>query len=94
MKLKSIKIGKFETENNVFLAPLAGFSDYAMRSVCLSYGAGLTFTEMVSCKGLLYDNEIFSTLLPRKKLNAYRYSEMIPELCAARSNRTRLRLSI
>ncbi len=53
MKLKSIKIGKFETENNVFLAPLAGFSDYAMRSVCLSYGAGLTFTEMVSCKGLL-----------------------------------------
>ena len=71
MKLKSIKIGKFETENNVFLAPLAGFSDYAMRSVCLSYGAGLTFTEMVSCKGLLYDNENTKNLLytsPEEKI--------------------------
>lgn len=35
---------------------MAGFSDAAMRSICLSLGAGLAFTEMVSCKGLLYDN--------------------------------------
>ena len=63
MLQKRIKIGKIETENNFFLAPLAGFSDFAMREICLNYGAGLTFTEMVSCKGILYDNENTKDLL-------------------------------
>ena len=63
MLLKEIKIGKHVTPNNLFLAPLAGFSDFAMRQICLKYGAGLTFTEMVSCKGLLYDNENTKDLL-------------------------------
>ena len=57
MKVKKVKIGDFETENNVFFAPLAGFSDFAMREICKEYGAGLTFTEMVSAKGLCYNNE-------------------------------------
>ena len=63
MLLKEIKIGKFTTPNNIFLAPLAGFSDFAMRQICIKYGAGLAFTEMVSCKGLLYDNENTKDLL-------------------------------
>ena len=63
MLQKTIKIGKFQTENNFFLAPLAGFSDFAMREICIKYGAGLTFTEMVSCKGILYDNENTKDLL-------------------------------
>lgn len=57
MKLKPIKIGTVETKNNLFLAPLAGYTDFAFRGICSDFGAGLTFTEMVSCKGLLYDNE-------------------------------------
>lgn len=65
MQLKRIKIGSFETDNNVFLAPLAGFSDFAMRKICSDYGAGLTFTEMVSCKGILYDNENTKVLLKK-----------------------------
>lgn len=83
MKLKSIKIGNYKTENNVFLAPLAGFSDYAMRSICLSYGAGLTFTEMVSCKGLLYDNENTKNLLitaPNEKLKCVQIFGNDPEI--------------
>ncbi len=83
MKLKSIKIGNYETENNLFLAPLAGFSDYAMRSICLSYGAGLTFTEMVSCKGLLYDNENTKNLLitaPNEKLKCVQIFGNDPEI--------------
>ena len=71
MLQKTIKIGKFTTENNFFLAPLAGFSDFAMREICLKYGAGLTFTEMVSCKGILYDNENTKDLLylsPNEKI--------------------------
>ena len=71
MLQKKIKIGNLTTENNFFLAPLAGFSDFAMREICLEYGAGLTFTEMVSCKGILYDNENTKDLLctsPREKI--------------------------
>ena len=64
MQCKSIRIGRLTTKNNVFFAPLAGFSDFAMREICLSFGAGLCFTEMVSCKGLLYGNENTEALLP------------------------------
>ena len=57
MKSKSLQIGRLKTKNNVFVAPLAGFSDFAFRNVCYSLGAGLSFTEMVSAKGILYDNK-------------------------------------
>lgn len=39
------------------LAPMAGVSDIAFRSLCLEQGADLAFTEMVSAKGLSYANE-------------------------------------
>ena len=39
------------------LAPMAGVSDIAFRTVCREFGADLTFTEMVSAKGLSYANE-------------------------------------
>ncbi|MBR6737075.1 MAG: tRNA-dihydrouridine synthase [Clostridia bacterium] len=63
MKIKSIKIGGVTTKNNVFFAPLAGFSDSAMRKIAVECGAGLTFTEMVSCKGLKYTPSASSELL-------------------------------
>lgn len=63
MQIKSIKIGNIETPNNVFLAPLAGYSDAALRIICNDYGAGLCFTEMVSCKGLKYGSNNSSELL-------------------------------
>lgn len=49
--------------NNVFLAPLAGYTNYPFRKMCLSIGAGLTFTEMVSCKGLMFGSEETEKLL-------------------------------
>lgn len=39
------------------LAPMAGVSDIALRTLCRELGADLTFTEMVSAKGLSYANE-------------------------------------
>ena len=39
------------------LAPMAGVSDIAFRTVCREFGADLSFTEMVSAKGLSYANE-------------------------------------
>ncbi|MBP5177355.1 MAG: tRNA-dihydrouridine synthase, partial [Clostridia bacterium] len=55
MKLKSLSIGRLSTKNNLFVAPLAGFSDKNFRSMCYRLGAGLCFTEMVSAKGMIYN---------------------------------------
>jgi nifR3 family TIM-barrel protein len=43
-------------QNDLGLAPLAGISDIAFRTMCLKAGAGLMFTEMVSAKGIYYGN--------------------------------------
>ncbi len=63
MNLKSINIGKLHTKNNVFLAPLAGYTNAVFREMCYDLGAGLTFTEMVSAKGLCYGSEKTQDLL-------------------------------
>jgi len=49
--------------SRVYLAPLAGMTDAAMREVCSLCGADLTFTEMVSAKGMQYNNEKTKKLL-------------------------------
>lgn len=46
-----MRIGTLELSSSVVLAPLAGVSDRAMRELCLSYGAAMVTTEMVSAKG-------------------------------------------
>ena len=61
--LKQIKIGRVTTRNNVFLAPLAGYTNYPFRKICADFGAGLCFTEMVSAKGLKYGSENTKELL-------------------------------
>lgn len=58
-----MKIGNFETKSDIFLAPMAGYSDIAFREQCKKFGAGLTTTEMVSAKGLIYDSEKTKWLL-------------------------------
>lgn len=54
MKIKPLALGKTIVDNNVFIAPMAGYTDYAFRSLEISLGAGLTFTELVSAKGIYY----------------------------------------
>ena len=51
-----MKIGNVHLENNVFLAPMAGVSDSPFRMLCRQQGAGLVYSEMVSAKGILYNN--------------------------------------
>lgn len=51
-----MKIGNIELKNNFLFAPIAGFSEVAFRNLCVKYGASLTFTELVSAKGLCYGN--------------------------------------
>ena len=63
MRLSSVKVGNFTTDNNVFLAPLAGYTNYPFRRLCKEQGAGLCYTEMVSAKGLKYGSENTEELL-------------------------------
>ena len=58
-----MKIGNFEPENNVFLAPMAGVTDLVFRVLCKEQGCGLTYSEMVSAKGIMYDNDNTKKLL-------------------------------
>jgi tRNA-dihydrouridine synthase B len=53
----SFKIGNLEIDNKIILAPMAGVSNSPFRILSRTYGAGLVFAEMVSDKGLLYNNE-------------------------------------
>lgn len=49
-----MNIGNLIFHNNVFLAPMAGFTDIAFREICKELGCGLVYTEMVSAKALYY----------------------------------------
>ena len=53
----------FFEHNKLLLAPMAGVTDEAMRSLCLEHGAALTYTEMVSAKALSFSNEKTRQLL-------------------------------
>ncbi|WP_409229408.1 tRNA dihydrouridine synthase DusB [Gudongella sp. SC589] len=52
-----MKIGSFNIENKLMLAPMAGVTDLAFRIICKEMGVGLTVTEMVSAKGMYYNDK-------------------------------------
>ncbi|MFR3880088.1 MAG: tRNA dihydrouridine synthase DusB [Oscillospiraceae bacterium] len=58
-----MRIGTIEVNNPVFLAPMAGVTDWAFRTVCAELGAGVTVTEMVSSRALVYRDSKSAKLL-------------------------------
>ena len=60
-------IGKIQVENPLFLAPMAGVTDWAFRTVCARLGAGVTVTEMVSSRALVYQNKKTARLLRKNE---------------------------
>lgn len=54
---KPFKIGNFEMDNRVVLAPMAGICNSAFRLTVKEFGAGLVYAEMISGKGIVYQNE-------------------------------------
>ena len=56
-------IGNLNVENPLFLAPMAGVSDWAYRTICAELGAGVTVTEMVSSRALVYRDKKSAKLL-------------------------------
>ncbi|MBR5271284.1 MAG: tRNA dihydrouridine synthase DusB [Clostridia bacterium] len=51
-----MKIGNLEV-GQLFLAPMAGITDPTFRTICKSYGASVMCSEMVSAKGLYYNDK-------------------------------------
>jgi nifR3 family TIM-barrel protein len=58
-----MQIGNVKLSNNVFLAPMAGVTDMGFRILCKRQNCGLTYTEMVSAKGLHYKSNNTAVLL-------------------------------
>ncbi len=58
-----MNIRSLQVENPLFLAPMAGVTDWAFRTVCARLGAGVTVTEMVSSRALTYHDQKSARLL-------------------------------
>ena len=50
----AFKIGEVEIKNPVVIAPMAGVSNSAFRTICFEFGAGLVYSEMISDKAIHY----------------------------------------
>lgn len=60
-----VSIGSVNLPGNLFLAPVAGYSDRAFRSVCITGGANFTYTEMVSTEALVRSSDKTESLMAR-----------------------------
>ena len=58
-----IKIGNTKLDNPFILAPLAGVTDAPFRRICREQGAAFVYSEMISGKGLLYNDKNTEKLL-------------------------------
>lgn len=79
-----MRIGNIEVENPIFLAPMAGVTDWAFRTVCARLGAGVTVTEMVSSRALVYGDQKSKKLLRKNpgSLCAVQIFGNDPDICA------------
>ncbi len=56
MKDQAWHIGSVRIPNRVVVAPMAGVTNVAFRTICKQFGAGLVTCEMISDRGILYHN--------------------------------------
>ena len=62
-----MKLGNLSIPDPLFLAPMAGVTDYAFRTVCAGLGANVTVTEMVSSRALQYRDKKSAGLLRKNE---------------------------
>lgn len=63
----NLQIGNVHVNGNLILAPMAGVTDLPFRLLCKEKGANLIYTEMVSAKGIMYNNKNTESLLVVKE---------------------------
>lgn len=71
-----VDIGSLHLDGNLFLAPIAGYSDRAFRSLCVDLGASFCTTEMVSGEALTRNN-LKTEVLMRRAENESKYAVQI-----------------
>lgn len=59
----SMRLGTLELDMPLVLAPMAGVTDLAFRTICAELGAAVTVTEMVSSRALVYHDKKSESLL-------------------------------
>ena len=86
-----MKIKNIEFKNNILLAPMAGVTDVAFRSICIDFGADAGVTEMISAKALKYENKKTEDLLitaPNEKIKIVQIfgsdPDIMAEICASK----------
>ena len=52
-----LTLGKLNFKPGICLAPMAGYTDRAMRLVCRKYGVEHSVTEMVSAKAVVFNDK-------------------------------------
>ena len=62
-----MQIGNLPVDMPVALGPMAGVTDWAFRTVCARLGAGITVTEMVSSRALVYKDKKSAALLRKNE---------------------------
>ena len=58
-----MRLGNLEIQGDLVLAPMAGVTDLAFRTICAELGAAVTVTEMVSSRALIYQDKRGRSLL-------------------------------
>lgn len=61
--MKKYEIGGIFFDTPYFMAPLAGITDSPFRRLCRKFGAGAVYSEMISAKGMYYNDKITEKLL-------------------------------
>jgi tRNA-dihydrouridine synthase B len=61
-----LSIGSYKLNGNLFLAPMAGVTDYPFRRLCRQYGAALATSEMLSADMNLWGSKKSQTRIPEK----------------------------
>lgn len=61
--MPELQIGNVKLENDLILGPMAGVTNLPFRLLCKEQGAGLLCMEMVSAKGIMYNNKNTKFLL-------------------------------
>ena len=67
MQFKPLQFGMVKIDYPVVLAPMAGYTDSAMRTLCMEHGAGAVYTELTRAEGIRRDSELTFQVLETAK---------------------------
>ena len=84
------RLGNYEMKHGLCLAPMAGYTDRAMRLVCHDAGAEYSVTEMVSAKAVVFNDQktySLAKILPDEGPVAIQIFGSEPEIMAEAASR-------